>query len=109
MSDSEKAWPPPPSRGGPGGKEGAAEAKVCPHCSRKLLTQTSALCNWCGAKIDDPEYQMNAAQVRQSQDQTQRERVEESQREKPKYGLFGRFVSKSAPKPKPKGLDDLGI
>ena len=85
--------------------QGAPEVKVCPHCSRKLLTQTSALCNWCGARIDDPEYQMNAAQVRQTQDQNQKARVEESQREKPKYGLFGRFVTK--PAPKPKGKNDL--
>ena len=100
MSDADKVWPPPPSRGGPEGNSNNNDAKVCPSCKRKLLTQTSALCNWCGAKIDDPEYQMTAAQIRQSQDQTQRVRVEESQREKPKYGLFGRFVNKQPPKPK---------
>jgi len=109
MSNTDQVWPPPPSQGGSEGKNSNTEANVCPHCKRKLLTQTSALCNWCGAKIDDPEYQMNAAQIRQSQDQTQRVRVEESQREKPKYGLFGRFVAKQPPKPKSKGPNDLGI
>jgi hypothetical protein len=95
MSEADKVRPNAPS-------QTVTEAKVCPNCSRKLLTQTSALCNWCGARIDDPEYQMNAAQVRQAQDQTQKARVEESQREKPKFGLFGRFVTKPAPKPKGK-------
>lgn len=97
MPDNDNIWPPPPKSAAiPAG----AEARICPNCARKLLTQTSALCNWCGAKIDDPEYQMRAAQERQSLDQSERDRVQDSQQDKPKYGLFGRFVSKSD---KPKG------
>ena len=37
---------------------------------------------------------MRAAQVRQSIDQSERERVASSQQEKPKYVVFGRMVGK---------------
>src|SRR5690242_18263148 len=33
---------------------------VCPHCQRKLLTHTSAKCNWCGEPIPDAAYQQAA-------------------------------------------------
>ena len=50
----------------------AAGTVVCPTCKRKLLTQTSPLCNWCGAQIDNPEYQAKAAQSRLERDQQER-------------------------------------
>ncbi len=36
----------------------------CPHCQKRLLSQASARCNWCGALIDDPAYQAQAQQER---------------------------------------------
>jgi len=49
MSDIDGVWPPKPD------KTAGPEAKRCTNCNRPLLTKTSALCNWCGARIDDPE------------------------------------------------------
>lgn len=40
--------------------------ELCPKCHRKLLSHASANCNWCGCKIDDPEYQQAADQSREA-------------------------------------------
>ena len=34
---------------------------TCPKCQRKLLSLSSARCNWCGHEIADPDYQQQAA------------------------------------------------
>ena len=34
---------------------------LCPKCQRKLLSHSSARCNWCGHEIADPAYQQQAA------------------------------------------------
>lgn len=39
---------------------------VCPHCQKKLLSQASARCNWCGALIEDDAYQAQAQQGREA-------------------------------------------
>jgi len=62
------------------------EAKTCPNCGRKLLTQLSALCNWCGTKIDDPEYQERAAQIRHERDEADRIAVENVRQEEARHG-----------------------
>jgi predicted amidophosphoribosyltransferase len=67
------------------------DVKSCPYCKRKLLTQTSALCNWCGKKIDDPDYQEKAALTRQQQDQHVRAQVEAAVQEDARYGILGRL------------------
>ena len=93
MTESEKTWPPAPSA------VNAAAAKFCPHCGRKLLTQTSALCNWCGVKIDDPEYQEKAAQNRLERDQADRAAVEAALQEEAEYGTLGRLKRQAKTKP----------
>jgi len=77
----------------------AAEAKVCPSCHRKLLTQTSILCNWCGAKIDDPEYLARAAESRQALDQQERAQIEATVQEEARYGVFGRLKRRGSTNP----------
>lgn len=81
------------------------EPKVCPSCKRKLLTQTSVLCNWCGAKIDDDEYLVRAAQQRLAQDEQERLQVEAVAQEEARYGVFGRL--KRLGKNKPTGNKPL--
>ena len=39
---------------------------ICPHCHRRLLTHTSAACNWCGQEIGDAAYQQQADAERQA-------------------------------------------
>jgi len=85
MTEPDKVWPPAPS------SVNAAAAKFCPQCGRKLLTQTSALCNWCGVKIEDPEYQEKAAQTRLERDQADRAAVEAALQEEAEYGTLGRL------------------
>ena len=74
---------------------GANEAKpdiaVCPACKRRLLTQTSALCNWCGAKIDNDEYQARAAQTRLERDTQERAELESLIQEEAQHGILGRL------------------
>jgi len=38
---------------------------TCPNCSQRLLSHTSAKCNWCGAVIDDAAYQAEADEKRE--------------------------------------------
>lgn len=38
----------------------------CPKCQRKLISHTSARCNWCGSVIEDAEYQAKAAVNRET-------------------------------------------
>lgn len=71
----------------------------CPACSRKLLTQTSALCNWCGAKINDPVYQARAAENRSTLDQIERRQVETVVQEEARYGVFGRLKRRAKQNP----------
>ena len=83
-----------------------AAIAVCPACNRKLLTQTSALCNWCGAKIDNPDYQARAAQSRLERDQQERAALETVIQEEAQHGILGRLKrlgkkSKSGPKNNP--------
>ncbi len=64
---------------------------ICPQCHRKLLTQASVLCNWCGAKIDDPEYQAKAAETRQALDQQEKAQIEAMIQEEARFGILGRL------------------
>jgi len=96
MTDSENTWPPAPTAGN---NAPVAPAKFCPHCGRKLLTQTSALCNWCGVKIEDPEYQERAAQVRLERDQAERNAVEAALQEEAEFGVMGRLKRQAKQKP----------
>ena len=64
---------------------------VCPACGRRLLTQTSALCNWCGAKIDNPDYQARAAQTRLERDTQERAALEAHVQEESQHGILGRL------------------
>ncbi len=64
---------------------------TCPHCHRRLLTQTSALCNWCGAKIEDEEYQAKAAQTRHAMDEQEKAQVEALVQEEARFGILGRL------------------
>lgn len=70
------------------------ELQVCPHCHKKLLTRSSILCNWCGEKIDHPEYQQRAAQTRQEADEIIRKRLAESQIEENRLGIIGRLFGR---------------
>jgi len=40
--------------------------QFCPKCQRKLISHTSARCNWCGSVIDDAQYQAQAEVNRES-------------------------------------------
>ena len=71
----------------------------CPACSRKLLTQASALCNWCGARIDDPSYQERAARSRQDLDRTELTQLETLVQEEARYGIFGRLKRRAKQNP----------
>jgi predicted amidophosphoribosyltransferase len=75
------------------------EAKTCPVCHRKLLTQTSILCNWCGAKIDDPDFLARAAAERLARDEQERTQVEAIAQEEARYGVFGRLKRRGKPLP----------
>ena len=68
-----------------------ANCPTCPTCKRKLLTQTSALCNWCGAKISDADYQERAAQTRLAADAAERARIAAIIQEEGRYGVLGRL------------------
>lgn len=80
-----------------------SEVANCPACGRKLLTRTSALCNWCGARIDNPDYQAQAEAQRHALDQTERTQVESIAQEEARYGVFGRLKRRAklgqGPKP----------
>ena len=39
---------------------------ACPFCHRRLLTQASACCNWCGREIPDANYQQQAEAKREA-------------------------------------------
>ncbi len=69
----------------------AVGAVICPTCKRKLLTQTSPLCNWCGAQIDNPEYQARAAQSRLERDQQERAELETIIQQEAQHGILGRL------------------
>jgi hypothetical protein len=84
-------WPPPPGPQHSAVLPGSAALTHCPACARKLLTQASVLCNWCGAKISDPQYQEQAALSRQALDQQERKQVEEVVLEETRYGIYGRL------------------
>lgn len=81
MSEQPDAIPP----------QSPEERTTCPACGHKLLTKTSVLCNWCGAKIDDPEYLARAAESRQAMDQQERAQLEAVVQEESRYGIFGRL------------------
>ena len=89
-SQIEVALPSPEARSSTQPSE-MAEATVCPTCKRKLLTQTSPLCNWCGAQIDNPEYQARAAQSRLERDQQERAELEMVIQEEAQHGILGRL------------------
>lgn len=38
----------------------------CPECGKRLLSQASARCNWCGIAIDDADYQARAETEREA-------------------------------------------
>ena len=71
--------------------ETAIEIVTCPECKRRLLTKTSMLCNWCGAKINDPDYQARAAQNRLESDHQERTDLELVIQEEAELGILGRL------------------
>ena len=89
MDENPTIWPPAPAA--PQAQAIQTEVAVCPTCKRKLLTQTSALCNWCGAKIDNTEYQERAALSRQERDQQERAALEATIQEEAQHGILGRL------------------
>jgi predicted amidophosphoribosyltransferase len=89
VNEQPNVWPPAPAASSAAPQ--AAPVAACPTCGRKLLTQTSALCNWCGAKIDNPEYQARAAQTRQERDQQERAELEALIQEEAAHGILGRL------------------
>ena len=89
MDENPTIWPPAPAA--PQAQPAQAEIAACPACKRRLLTQTSALCNWCGAKIDNPEYQERAALGRQERDQQERAALEVTIQEEAQHGILGRL------------------
>ncbi len=89
-SQAEVALPAPEVQNDPQPSE-AAGTVVCPTCKRKLLTQSSPLCNWCGAQIDNPEYQARAAQSRLERDQQERAELETIIQEEAQHGILGRL------------------
>ena len=93
MEDNAEVWPPAPGpQNAPTAPAGeAADIAVCPTCKRRLLTHTSALCNWCGAKIDNPEYQTKAAQNRLERDRQERAELEAVIQEEARHGILGRL------------------
>jgi len=40
--------------------------QLCPNCQRRLISQASTRCNWCGSLIEDAEYQAKATVNRES-------------------------------------------
>lgn len=82
-------------------------AKKCPNCGRALLTQTSALCNWCGAKIEDEEYQRHAAEIRQARDAAERAAIESVVQETARYGVIGRLKRRAKDQPGGSLRDDM--
>ena len=38
----------------------------CPYCRRRLLSQASPTCNWCGREIEDAAYQQRATVAREA-------------------------------------------
>lgn len=98
MDEGSETWPPTPTAQN-AQTPVETETKVCPACKRKLLTQTSVLCNWCGAKIDDPEYLARAAQGRQALDQQERAQIEAAVQEEARYGVFGRLKHRAKTNP----------
>ncbi len=85
------------------------DVAACPACKRRLLTQTSALCNWCGAKIDNDEYQARAAQTRQERDAQERAELETLIQEEAQHGILGRLkrLGKQNKAASPKDSQDL--
>jgi len=81
------------------------DVAVCPACNRRLLTQTSALCNWCGALIDNPDYQARATQTRLERDAQERAALEANVQEEAQHGILGRLkrIGKSNKNTPPKG------
>ncbi len=105
-ASAEEVWPPAPGPQNPAPNAAETVVTHCPACSRKLLTQTSALCNWCGAKINDPSYQEKAAQTRQMRDESERKQIEEVVQEEARYGVYGRLKRRA--KQNPGGAPPLG-
>ncbi|MGO8671939.1 MAG: hypothetical protein ACLQVD_11310 [Capsulimonadaceae bacterium] len=100
-------WPPKPRASAapdPGHAPADGDVKVCGNCGRKLLTLTSALCNWCGARIDDPDYQERAAATRHELDQAERASVEAVAHEEAMYGVLGRLKRRAKTLPPGAGL-----
>ena len=88
----EEQWPPAPIAARAAKPEKVKpEVPVCPACGRKLLSVISILCNWCGAPIEDEEYQARAAQERAALDAAEKERLEKEIRENAALGVRGRL------------------
>ena len=90
MNEPE-TWPPAPGPQNTEKTETAIEIVTCPECKRRLLTKTSMLCNWCGAKINDQEYQARAALNRLERDQQERTDLEVVIQEEAELGVLGRL------------------
>ena len=91
MSDPSQVWPPKPTSANAGSVPPDGARLNCPKCKRKLLTQASVFCNWCGERIEDEEYQARAAEARQSRDQADKAQLEAEMQEEQLYGVLGRL------------------
>jgi predicted amidophosphoribosyltransferase len=102
-SDIEtKKSPPDPGAFPEAGSNDDNLPSICPACGRRLLSKASALCNWCGAKIENEIYQEKAAQERTAADRELREKLLEEARETANFGVVGRLkrLKKEAAKEK---------
>ena len=88
--ETPTTWPPPPQAAA-AADSAKPDIAACPACQRRLLTQTSALCNWCGAKIDNLDYQTRAAQTRAERDAQERAALEAQVQEEAQHGILGRL------------------
>lgn len=80
--------------GAPNNAAPAPTVAECPECGRKLLSTRSILCNWCGARIDDPEYLERAAQERAVLDARVRGQIDRENAESAQFGVLGRLKRK---------------
>ncbi len=87
-------WPPAPDAAK---TESTDPLTTCPHCKRKLLSTRSILCNWCGERIDDPEYLEKAAQERALLDLQVKEQLDKELSETARMGILGRLNRKKNP------------
>jgi hypothetical protein len=102
-------WPASRAVGNTGQSAGSAENHIitnCPHCNRKLLSTRSIMCNWCGKRIEDPEYLERAAQERAEQDAKERIDIEQELAVTARMGVRG-YIKQQAKNPLKPNINPL--